>query len=311
MEEIYSSGDMAKIYKAIFLSLEQITDMMRYEPVSMTSDKNDFGEQQCNLDIETDDIIYKNLKDSGVVYSACSEESTQPRVLNEDGNYTITFDPLDGSSIVDANFAVGSIFGIWPKSELIGVSCREMVGACLAIYGTKSCAVVYDQEGDHVDELTYRRFGTEKRWVITDENMRIAENAKTFAPGNLSVIKELPGYKHAIDWYIETGKKLRYSGGMAPDVYHILHKKEGVFFYPGIKEKKIAKLRVLYECAPIAFLIEKAGGIATDGHIPILDTVVDSYEMRCPIYLGSKNDVERVDKFIKDAEDKGEQEKEP
>ena len=301
MEHIYASGDMAKIYKAIFKSCEEITEMMRFEPVSMTSDTNDFGEQQFNVDKDTDDIIYKNLKDSGVVYSACSEESTQPRVLNEDGNYTITFDPLDGSSIVEANFAVGSIFGIWPKSELIGVSCREMIGACLAIYGTKTCAVVYDQEKDQVDELSYRRVGDEKKWVITDENIRIAEDAKTFAPGNLRVAKELTGYKNLILWYIDAGKTLRYSGGVAPDVFHILNKKEGVFFYP-VKERKNAKLRVLYECAPLAFLVEKAGGIAIDGEIPTLDTIVDSYEIKCPVYLGSKNDVERIVKFIKEGE---------
>lgn len=263
MEEIYSTGDMAKIYQAIFKSLEQITDLMRYEPVSKTSTKNDFGEEQLNVDKETDEIIYHNLKESGVVYSACSEESCNPTVLNEDGQYILTFDPLDGSSIVDANFAVGSIFGIWPKCDLIGTSCREMIGACLAVYGTKSCALVYDSVKDQVDELTYRRIGDEKKWVVTQEKMTIAPDAKTFAPGNLSVIKELPGYKLVVDWYIDMGKKLRYSGGMAPDVYHIFHKGEGVFLYPGIKEKKIAKLRVLYECAPIALLVEKAGGKAT------------------------------------------------
>lgn len=267
MEEIYSTGDMAKVYKAIFKSIEEITEIMRYEAVSKTVTKNDFGEEQLNVDKETDEIIYRNLKESGVVYSACSEESIHPTVLNEDGNYIVTFDPLDGSSIVDANFAVGSIFAIWPKIDLIGASCREMVGASLAVYGTKSVALVYDSEKDQVDELTYRKIDGEKKWVITQEKLTIAEDAQTFAPGNLTVIKELPGYKHAIDWYINTGKKLRYSGGMAPDCYHMFHKGEGVFLYPGIKEKKIAKLRVLFECAPIALLVEKCGGLATGKHL--------------------------------------------
>jgi sedoheptulose-bisphosphatase len=306
MEEIYSTGDMAKIYKAIFKSLEEITELIRYEPISKTTTKNDFGEEQLNVDKETDEIIFKNLKDSGVVYSACSEETAHPQILNEDGGYIVCFDPLDGSSIVDANFAVGSIFGIWPKWELVGSSCRNQVGACLGVYGTKTVALVYDQEKDQVDELTYRKIDGEKKWVITEEAMKIKPDAKTFAPGNLSVIKELPSYKHVVDWYIKENKKLRYSGGMAPDVYHIFHKKEGVFLYPGIKEKKIAKLRVLYECAPIALLVEKAGGKATDGHIDILDTIVDGYEMRCPVYLGSTNDIDKVDAIIKESEEKGE-----
>mmetsp|Transcript_5843 Transcript_5843/g.6587 ORF Transcript_5843/g.6587 Transcript_5843/m.6587 type:complete len:313 (-) Transcript_5843:11-949(-) len=308
MEDIYSTGDMAKIYAAIFKSLEEITDLMRYEPVAKTTTKNDFGEEQLNVDKETDDIIFKNLKESGVVYNACSEENIIPQVLNEDGNYTVCFDPLDGSSIVGANFAVGSIFGIWPKTDLIGESCRNQIGACLGVYGTKTVVLVYNQDKDEVDELTYRRIDGELKWVVSEENIRICEkDTKTFAPGNLSVIKELPGYKHAVDWFISQGMKLRYSGGMAPDVYHIFNKKEGIFMYPGIKKKKIAKLRVLYECAPIALLIEKAGGMATDGHIPILDLVVDSYEMTTPVYLGSSKDIEMVDKFIMDAEEKGEQ----
>lgn len=309
---IYSTGDIAKIYAAIFKSMEEITDIMRYEPVSKTTTKNDFGEQQLNVDKETDEIIYKNLKESGVVYNACSEESIHPQVLCEDGGYTVCFDPLDGSSIVDANFAVGSIFGIWKKTDLIGESCRNMISSCLGVYGTKTVALIYNQDKDEVDELTYRRVDGAYKWVVTEENIKICEkDAKTFAPGNLAVTKELPGYKHAVDHFIKSGMKLRYSGGMAPDVYHIFHKKEGVFLYPGIKEKKIAKLRVLYECAPIALLVEKAGGMATDGHIPILDLVVDGYEMRTPIYLGSKNDIELVDKFIKEAEDKGEQAVDP
>lgn len=312
METIYSTGDIAKIYTAIFKSMEEITDLMRYEPVSKTTTMNDFGEEQLNVDKETDEIIFKNLKESGVVYNACSEENINPQVLCEDGKFTVCFDPLDGSSIVDANFAVGSIFGIWNKTDLIGESCRNMISACLGVYGTKTVALVYNQDKDEVDELTYRRVDGEYKWIITDEGIKIREkDAKTFAPGNLAVTKELPGYKHAVDHFIASGKKLRYSGGMAPDVYHIFHKKEGVFLYPGIKAKKIAKLRVLYECAPIAFLTEKAGGIATDGHIPILDLVVDGYEMRTPIYLGSKNDIELVDKFIKDAEEKGEQKENP
>ena len=211
MEEIYSTGDMAKIYKAICKSVEQITNLLRFEKIDKTTSTNDFGEEQLNVDVITDEIIFNNLKDTGIVYSACSEETTQPQILNEDGTYTICFDPLDGSSIVGASFAVGSIFGIWPKSELIGCSCRDMIGACLAVYGTKSTVVVYDQNKDQVDELTYRRTsGTDStyKWILANEGLRIAEDASTFAPGNLTVVKELPGYRKAIDWFIDNGKKV-------------------------------------------------------------------------------------------------------
>jgi sedoheptulose-bisphosphatase len=175
VQRVNSVGEVGKIYDAIFKSLEEITDLMRYEPISKTTTKNDFGEEQLNVDKETDEIIYKNLKESGVVYSACSEESIHPTVLNEDGAYTVCFDPLDGSSIVDANFAVGSIFGIWPKSELIGESCRKMIGACLGVYGTKTVALVYNQDKDRVDELTYRRVDGEYKWLTTETGMQIAK----------------------------------------------------------------------------------------------------------------------------------------
>jgi sedoheptulose-bisphosphatase len=179
IEDLNFKGDIAKIYAAIFKSMEQITNLMRYEPVSMTSTQNDFGEDQLNVDKETDEIIYACLKESGVVYNACSEESVNPQVLSEDGKYTVCFDPLDGSSIVGANFAVGSIFGIWPKTDLIGESCRMMVGACLGVYGTKTVAVIYNHEKDIVDELTYRRVEGTYKWVLTAENMRIAEGKRS------------------------------------------------------------------------------------------------------------------------------------
>lgn len=175
IENIHFKGDIAKIYAAIFKSMEQITNLMRYEPVWYADTKNDFGEDQLNVDKETDEIIYNNLRESGVVYNACSEESVNPQVLNEDGNYTVCFDPLDGSSIVGANFAVGSIFGIWPKTDLIGESCRKMVGACLGVYGTKTVAVIYNHEKDYVDELTYRRVDGVYKWLLTAENMQIAQ----------------------------------------------------------------------------------------------------------------------------------------
>ena len=303
MEELYTTDEIAKVYDSILKCVEEITELIRFNLVKITDTKNHFGEEQLNIDKETDEIIYRNLKESGVVYSACSEESIHPTILNEEGKYIVTFDPLDGSSILDAKWAVGSIFAIWPKIDLIGASCREIVGAALAIYGNKACAVIYSSEKDQVDELTYWKIDGVTSWVITDDKIKLKEDAKHFAPGNLRITKDLPNYKNVIDWYIINGKRLRYSGGMASDFYHMLHKKDGVFLYPGIKDnKKTLTLRVLYECAPLAFLTEKAGGIATDGEAPILDIIVDEYAMKTPIFMGSKNDIERVGRIMKGEE---------
>lgn len=110
----------------------------------MVTSKNAFGKQQHDIDIEADKVIFKHLKNSGVVYGCASEESPEKNVLNEDGKFFVTFDPIDGTSVIDCNFSVGSIYGIWNETQIEGKTGRSLVGAALAVYGTRTTICIYN-----------------------------------------------------------------------------------------------------------------------------------------------------------------------
>lgn len=101
----------------------------------------------------------------------------QKTILNENGEYLVTFDPIDGSSVIDSNFAVGSVFGIWGTTDIIGKTGREMVGACLACYGTRTTAIIYNFQTKHLEELSLIKIGKKEKWIITNPKIEIAPRA--------------------------------------------------------------------------------------------------------------------------------------
>jgi fructose-1,6-bisphosphatase len=106
------------------------------------------------MDVQTDSLIFESLRNTGVVYAGLSEERAYITHLSEEGKYIVTFDPLDGSSIVDTNFTVGSIFAIWPKGDLDKMTGRDIIGGALALYGSRTNVLVYNANQDCVDEVT-------------------------------------------------------------------------------------------------------------------------------------------------------------
>lgn len=210
----------------------------------------------------------------------------------------MTFDPLDGSSIIDTNFTIGSIFAIWPRGDLNTMTGRDMVGAALACYGSRTNILIYNPKSEQVDEATLQSIGEEYKWVVSQKNIRIKQEGKYFSPGNTRSIQYNKGYHDCIQFWSRNGYILRYSGGMAPDCYHIFTKTEGVFSSVSAEPKVTPKLRLLYECAPISFLCEKAGGLSSDGTKSVLDIKVDGYTQKCDVIMGSRQDVERVERFL-------------
>lgn len=141
---------------------EDITLHIRYNTSNKITSANDFGDVQLDFDVQIDSILFDHLTASGVVYAASSEERPHLVKLNEDGKFFVTFDPLDGSSIIDSNLAIGTIAGIWRKEEgvkdCIGMTARkDMVGAALSCYGSRTNIVLYNAATDTVDELTLQR----------------------------------------------------------------------------------------------------------------------------------------------------------
>lgn len=272
---------------------------------------NVFGDEQLDVDLAADKIIFEEFKRCGAVGVAASEEKPVEAPMRGSASrlYSVGFDPLDGSSIIDANFAVGSIFGVWPGSQLLGRTGREQVASCVSQYGprtTMAIALPASITGGEslAFEVTFQPDA--KRWVVTREKFTIAPAGKVFAPGNLRATADHPAYKRLFDHWVDSRYTLRYTGGMVPDVYHILIKGKGVFTNVSSPTAK-AKLRLLYECAPIALLVEAAGGASVvapgpdargESPMSVLDVEIDNLDKRLGVCLGGKDEVAVFNRFM-------------
>ena len=257
--------------------------------VNLVTSKNEFGKQQSNIDLEANNIIMKHLKSSGVVGYAASEESPQANELNPDGEYFVTFDPIDGSSVIDCNFSVGTIYGIWDTKDIQGKTGRSLVGAALAVYGTRTTICIYNAQHGGVEELTLMKIGNKEKWIVTCPKVEVGPQAKLFSIATRGIYDN-PGLWKVYEQYICAGFSLRYSGCAALDINQLFVKKQGVY----VMLNSIAppsRLSLLYEICPLAFLIEKAGGSATDGMCNVLDIEIKGYEQRTNLICGSKEDV--------------------
>jgi sedoheptulose-bisphosphatase len=310
-EKFSEDPDLQKVYVALLEACEEITMHIRYNTSNKITTANDFGDVQLDFDVQIDSILFDALKASGVVYAASSEERPYLVKLNEGGKFIVTFDPLDGSSIIDSNLAIGTIAGIWRKEDgkddCLGMTAREnMVGGALSCYSSRTNIVLYNDVTKTVDELTLQKqeVGTEDEWILTKKGMNIKPEGRFFSPGNAKSMKYNKGYRDCIQYWAKNGYTLRYSGGMAPDCFHVFMKGEGIFSsvsYPG---KVKPKLRFLYEVAPIAFLCEMAGGSSSDGYKSILDVACTGYDHIHDIIIGSSDEVSRCVRFLQVYTDK-------
>ncbi len=267
---------------------------------------NAFGDHQLEADVKTDEVVFRFLAESRLVFTGSSEETPIEVACGEcpgPNGFSVAFDPLDGSSIVGANFAVGSIFGIWPGRGLINRTGAEQVASCMAMYGPRlTVALAFNNSmtlsGERLClELTMKPHA----WSLTTPRFCIAEECKIFAPGNLRATADHQNYKSLVTYWIDNKYTLRYSGGLVPDVYHILHKGGGVLSNASSAKAK-AKLRLLYECAPIALLVEAAGGgscaCASEsaeavGPGSVLDIPITDLDRRIGVCYGSKAEIDR------------------
>lgn len=287
------SNEVRSLLYHIARSIKYINFSIRSGNTGKCGSENSFGEAQVEMDVLADDIIAKELEQSELAKIIISEEREDPSFFSSPrGDFLVAYDPLDGSSLVNVNCSIGSIFGIWDKSD--GVMEQKidnnMVAACYGVYGPRITFVIAIK-GKGVHEFELNDVG---EFMLVSENLKIEDNSNYFAPGNLRCCKEDPKFKAWVDDCIMSGKTLRYSGGMVPDLNHILLKGNGIFAYPRHSKYPKGKLRLLFECAPFAFVFREAGGIALnqDGQ-DILDTIVKDYHQTSPIFIGSKGAVEK------------------
>ncbi|GAB5361699.1 hypothetical protein AAMO2058_000735200 [Amorphochlora amoebiformis] len=299
IEEFLSGTEprLSKAVMAMFNACKEIGYKIRTASCDKQACFNAFGDEQLAIDVLADNVIFENLRASGAVATASSEE--EPTEVNMGGTgYSVAFDPLDGSSIIDTNFAVGTIFGIWPGARLTGVKGTEQKAAGLGVYGPRTTITlaVDGIPGAHefllIDDMSSRH----GQWVLSQSFHTIGEG-KLFAPGNLRATLDNPGYADLFKYWYDNQYQLRYTGGMVPDVNQIMVKGKGIFVNAASKNAK-AKLRLLYEAHPTGYIIEKAGGRSSDGEQSVLNLMVQATEDRTQVAYGSAGEVSRFEQFV-------------
>ena len=294
---LLSDPKLAVAVDSMFMACKVVGYEVRTASCSKEECVNAFGDQQLAIDLLADKTIGDAMKASGVIAVGSSEE--QP-VENQYGGdaFSVAWDPLDGSSIVDTNFSVGTIYGIWPGRRLVGITGRQMAAAGMAVYGPRtSMTVAVDGiPGTHEFLLIDNFSGQHGMWILVQSFYTIDEG-KLFAPGNLRATRDNPGYNELFDYWVRNKYQLRYTGGMVPDCNQILIKGKGVFANPASPSAP-AKLRVLYEVAPIAYLIEKGGGASSDGEVSALDIPIDTTDKRSQVCYGSTGEVARFNELV-------------
>ncbi len=276
--------------------------------VAESESENIQGEIQKKLDIIANDVLIEANEWGGHLAAMASEEMEGIHVVPNrypQGEYLLLFDPLDGSSNIDVNVSIGTIFSVLMKPEGAGVSEQDFlqagtkqVAAGYCIYGPQTTLVL--TVGDGVAMFTLDR--EQGSFVLTQRELRIPEDTKEFAI-NMSNMRH---WDEPVKRYIDEclagregprGKdfNMRWIASMVADVHRILTR-GGVFLYPWDKREpgKPGKLRLLYEANPMGWIVEQAGGAASTGRERILDIVPGKLHERVSVILGSKNEVERA-----------------
>jgi len=294
-------SDKGEGFIALFSDLESasktINDKLKrhglIEESGKSGWKNVYGEELEKLDEYADKILMEKLLANKAVYGVGSEEMPEPKFSPDKfGDYIVTYDPMDGSSNIDTNLSIGTIFGIYPKSDTILQKGSLQIASGYILYGpsmmfvfaTKSNVYGFTMDPDKGEfVLTYPeiKIPEGKIYSINEGNCEIFESAEKLY---LTSIKKEGGYS------------LRYVGSMVADVHRTLLK-GGIFLYPSDKKHENGKLRLLYEVAPLSFLIKAAGGKAMSGGVDPLDIKPSKIDQRVPIVLGSKHEVEKYLQF--------------
>jgi fructose-1,6-bisphosphatase I len=254
--------------------------------------ENVYGETQMALDKKADEILIAALTASRLVRWIATEE--QPDIIeveNPDNEFGITIDPLDGSSLIDVNLAVGTIVGIY--SGYVLEPGNTMLGALYILYGPLTTLTYTTNNGVHEFVM-----GKDGRFTLVQENVTIPEG-NLYAPGALRK-DYLPYHKKFIEHLESEGYKLRFSGSFVADVHQILHK-GGLFTYPAFKGKDSGKLRLLFEGTPMGKMVTEAGGAVSNGRGNLLDVKPTAVSNRTPIYIGGKKEIALIESYVKNA----------
>ncbi len=312
----YSKGELSRLLRDIGIAAKIINREVNKaglaDILGETGDNNVQGEQVKKLDVFSNEQFIAALTAGGEVCAIASEENEELiPVANEqskNAKYVVAFDPLDGSSNIDANVSVGSIFAVYRRTTLSGPGTledflqrgTELVAAGYVIYGS-STMMVYST-GKGVNGFTLDPSIGE--FCLSHPDMKIPKSGKTYSINEGYYVHFPDGVKKFIKWCQEEDKSTnrpyssRYIGSAVADIHrNLLY--GGVFIYPTTSQAPNGKLRLLYECNPLSFIVEQAGGKASDGYRRILEVEPKSLHQRTPFFIGSSEIVEKAEEFMK------------
>ncbi|KAL3681037.1 hypothetical protein R1sor_023993 [Riccia sorocarpa] len=318
-------SELTIVLNSIAVACKQIAALVQRAGISnltgVQGATNVQGEDQKKLDVISNEVFSNCLRSSGRTGIIASEEEDTPVAVEESysGNYVVVFDPLDGSSNIDAAVSTGSIFGIYRPTEecltnldddtqlgMVEQNCivnvcqpgSNLLSAGYCMYSSSVILVL--SVGDGVYGFTLDPMYGE--FILTHDNVKIPKKGPiySFNEGNYALWDDkLKKYIDSLKDPGPTGKpySARYIGSLVGD-FHRTMLYGGIYGYPADKKSKNGKLRLLYECAPMSYLAEQAGGKGSDGHRRVLDIQPEQVHQRVPLYVGSVEEVEKLEKYL-------------
>ena len=311
----YSSGELTRLINSIRLAGKIVNHEVNkaglVDILGTAGEENIQGEDQQKLDVYANEVFIKNLVNREIVCGIASEEeddfiSIQGNNKKNENKYVVLMDPLDGSSNIDVNVSVGTIFSIYRRITPVGTPVtiedflqpgKNQVAAGYIVYGT-STMIVYST-GHGVNGFTLNpAIGT---YYLSHPNMQFPDKGYIYSVNEGNYVHFPKGVKEYIKYCQEEKDDRpytsRYIGSLVSD-FHRNMIKGGIYFYPSTSKNPNGKLRLLYECNPMAFLAERAGGKASDGFNRILDIKPTELHQRVPFFCGNKDMVETLESFM-------------
>lgn len=315
----FATGELSRILNDIAVASKIVTRDVRRAGLidnilGAQGEVNIQGEEQQKLDVIADEQFIRMFEQGGEVCGIASEENDDflafESEVSKQGKYVVLFDPLDGSSNIDVNVSIGTIFSIYRRVSPVGTSAtledmlqkgRDQVAAGYVLYGSSTMLVYTTGKG--VNGFTLDPSIGE--FCLSHPNMKMPVDGRLYAmnEGNIKICEEglcdYIAYCQEADATPSHPYSGRYIGSLVADFHRNLIK-GGIYVYPDTTINPEGKLRLLYECNPLAFVAEQAGGLATTGRIPVLDIQPTRLHQRVPYYTGSKNMMEKCMGMLRD-----------
>ncbi len=301
----YASGELSQLLRDIALASKVVNREVNkaglIDIMGALGSQNTAGDNQQKLDVLANIRFTRALSKGGEVCALISEETESFVDLNNDAKYVIAIDPLDGSSNIDVNVSIGTIFSIYRRRSPSGTPIQQedilqkgsdQVAAGYILYGS-STMLVYTT-GHGVNGFTYEP--TLGEYFLSHPDLKMPDDGKIFSVNEGQALSFPQGVTKYIHYCKEQAYTGRYIGSLVAD-FHRNMLKGGIYIYPATAKDKNGKLRLMYECNALAFIAEQSGGLATDGRNRIMDIVPTALHQRVPFYVGSKKMVEKAASF--------------